>query len=322
MTISKVVFAGLTAVSALIATVSVAQDYPVKPVRLIVTFPPGGGADMLARALGKQLGERWKNSVVIDNRGGGDGAIGAAVAVKTPPDGYTLLMVISTHTVLPHIKRSLQYDITQDFTPVVRVAEAPNIVVTHPSLPARNIPELIALAKKNPGQLDYPGSGYGGPAHLAGVLFDQFAGTKLNFIPYKGAGPSLVALMGGHVTLMFPAITGALPHVRSGKIRALAVTSEKRYVEMPDLPTVGETLKGYAFVGWYGLVSRTGTPAAIVDKVHADTVAALDSKELRDFLRLGGLTAAVLNPAAFGTFIGGEIKQAAKLVASAGLTKD
>lgn len=299
-----------------------AQEFPVKTVRLIVTFPPGGGADLLARVMGKQLGERWGQSVVIENRGGADGAIGAAVAARTPPDGYTLLMIISTHTVLPYVKTSLSYDIAQDFAPILRMAEAPNIVVAHPSFPARTIPELIAVAKKNPGRLDYPGSGYGGPAHLGGVLFDQLAGTRLNFIAYKGTGPSLIALMGGEVSIMFPAITGALPHVRSGKIRALAVTSEKRSSVMPDLPTVGESLPGYVFVGWYGLVARAGTPPAIIEKVHADAVAALGGEEIRGFLANEGLTAGILNPAQFGNYIGAEMKKAARLVAGAGLSKN
>jgi tripartite-type tricarboxylate transporter receptor subunit TctC len=305
----------------LAATGASAQDYPNKSVRLIVTFPPGGGADLLARVVAKQLTEKWGQTVVVENRGGGDGAIGAAFAARTPPDGYTLLMVISTHTVLPYMKTSLQYDVVQDFNPILRMADAPNIVVAHPSFPARSIPDLIAIAKKNPGGLDYPGSGYGGPAHLAGVLFDQLAGTKLNFIPYKGAGPSLIALMGGQVSIMFPAITGALPHVRSGKIRALGVTSEKRSSLMPDLPTVGESLKGYVFVGWYGLVSRAGTPAPIIDKVYTDTAAVLGSEEIKAFLLNEGLTPAVLNPAQFGNYIGAEMKKAAKLVASANLEK-
>jgi tripartite-type tricarboxylate transporter receptor subunit TctC len=317
----KSIVLSLMSVVFLSAAGAFAQDYPSKTVRVIVTFPPGGGADLLARVLAKQLTEKWGQSVVVENRGGGDGAIGAAYAARTPPDGYTLLMAISTHTVLPYMKTSLPYDIVQDFNPVLRLAEAPNIVVAHPSFPARNIPDLIAIAKKNPGGLDYPGSGYGGPAHLAGVLFDQLAGTKLNFIPYKGAGPSLIALMGGQVSIMFPAITGALPHVRSGKIRALGVTSEKRSPLMPELPTVGESLKGYVFVGWYGLVSRVGTPTPIIDKVYTDTAAVLGSEEIKTFLSNEGLTPAVLNPAQFGTYIGAEMKKAAKLVESAKLEK-
>jgi tripartite-type tricarboxylate transporter receptor subunit TctC len=321
MATARQVLSALAAAASLIATGAVAQDYPAKPVRLIVTFPPGGGADLLARVVAKQLTEKWGQTVVVENRGGGDGAIGAAFAARTPPDGYNLLMVISTHTVLPYMKSSLQYDIVQDFSPILRMAEAPNIVVAHPSFPARSIPDLIAVAKKNPGKLDYPGSGYGGPAHLAGVLFDQMAGTKLNFIPFKGAGPSLIALMGGEVSIMFPAITGALPHVRSGKIRALGVTSEKRSALMPELPTVGESLKGYVFVGWYGLVSRTGTPQAIIDKVNTDASAVLSSAEIKSFLANEGLTLALQNPAQFASYIGAEMKTAQKLVKSAGLDK-
>jgi tripartite-type tricarboxylate transporter receptor subunit TctC len=297
------------------------QAYPTKSVRLVVTFPPGGGADVLGRYVAKELSARWGQSVVVDNRGGGDGAIGAAFAARTPADGYTLLMVLSTHAVLPSMKTTLDYDIVHDFVPIVRMTEAPNIVVAHPSFPARTIADLISIAKKNPGGLDYPGSGYGGPAHLAGVLFEQLSGTKLNFIPFKGAGPSLIALMGGQVSIMFPAITGALPHVRSGKVRALAVTSEKRSALMPELPTVGETLKGYEFVGWYGLVSRTGTPAAIVQKVHADTSAALSTDDARTFLANGGLTLALQNSGEFGKYIASELSTAAKLVAGAKLEK-
>jgi tripartite-type tricarboxylate transporter receptor subunit TctC len=232
---------------------------------MIVTFPPGGGADLLARIVARQLTEKWGQTVQVDNRAGGDGAIGAAVGAKAAPDGYTVLMIISTHTVLPSMKSELNYDVVKDFQPVIRMAEAPNAVVVHPSFPARTIPELIAIAKKNPGKLDYPGSGFGGPAHLAGVLFDRMAGTQMTFIPYKGAGPSLIALIGGQVHVMFPAITGSLPHVRAGKLRALGVTSEQRLTILPDVPPVGDTLKGYVFVGWYGLVVPAGTPSAIVD---------------------------------------------------------
>jgi len=289
---------------------------------MIVTFPPGGGADLLARMVGKQLGEKWKETVVVDNRGGGDGAIGAAIAARTQPDGYTLLMIISTHTVLPSIKSNLQYDVVKDFSPIVRMAEAPNAVVVQPSFPAKSIAELIALAKKQPGKLDYPGSGLGGPAHLAGVLFDRMAGTKLTFIPYKGAGPSLVALMGGQVHVMFPAITGALPHVRAGRLRAIGVTSEKRTPALPDVPTVGETLKGYVFVGWYGLVARAGTPRAVIDKVYTDTVAVLNDSETKTFLSRGGLTPVAQNPAQFSAYIKSELESSARLAADAGLEKN
>ncbi len=299
-----------------------AQDYPARSVRMLVTFPPGGGADLLARIVARQLTEKWGQTVQVDNRAGGDGAIGAAVGAKAAPDGYTVLMIISTHTVLPSMKNELNYDVIKDFQPVIRMAEAPNAVVVHPSFPAKTIPELIAVAKKNPGKLDYPGSGFGGPAHLAGVLFDRMAGTQLTFIPYKGAGPSLIALIGGQVHLMFPAITGSLPHVRSGKLRALAVTSEQRLAILPGIPAVGETLKGYVFVGWYGLVAPAGTPLPIVDKIYTDTAALLGNPETKTFLAGEGLTAAINNPAQFGTYIATEVKKSARLVADAGLQKN
>jgi tripartite-type tricarboxylate transporter receptor subunit TctC len=312
----------LAAFVALAAAPAAAQDYPARTVRMIVTFPPGGGADLLARIVGRQLTEKWGQTVQVDNRAGGDGAIGAAVGAKAAPDGYTVLMIISTHTVLPSLKSELNYDVAKDFQPVIRMAEAPNAVVVHPSFPTRTIPELIAIAKKNPGKLDYPGSGFGGPAHLAGVLFDRMAGTQMTFIPYKGAGPSLIALIGGQVHVMFPAITGSLPHVRAGKLRALGVTSEQRLPILPDVPPVGETLKGYVFVGWYGLVVPAGTPVAIVDRIYADTSAVLGNPEIRTFLAGEGLTAAIGNPAQFTNYIAAELKKSARLVTAAGLQKN
>jgi tripartite-type tricarboxylate transporter receptor subunit TctC len=299
-----------------------AQDYPARTVRMIVTFPPGGGADLLARIVARQLTEKWGQTVQVDNRAGGDGAIGAAVGAKAAPDGYTVLMIISTHTVLPSMKSELHYDVVKDFQPVIRMAEAPNAVVVHPSFPARTVPELIAIAKKNPGKLDYPGSGFGGPAHLAGVLFDRMAGTQMTFIPYKGAGPSLIALIGGQVHVMFPAITGSLPHVRAGKLRALGVTSEQRLTILPDVPPVGDTLKGYVFVGWYGLVVPAGTPSAIVDKIYTDTSAMLGNPDIKTFLAGEGLAAAIGNPAQFTNYIAAELKKSARLVSAAGLQKN
>ena len=231
-------------------------------------------------------------------------------------------MIISTHTVLPSMKSELNYDVVKDFQPVIRMAEAPNAVVVHPSFPARTIPELIAIAKKNPGKLDYPGSGFGGPAHLAGVLFDRMAGTQMTFIPYKGAGPSLIALIGGQVHVMFPAITGSLPHVRAGKLRALGVTSEQRLTILPDVPPVGDTLKGYVFVGWYGLVVPAGTPSAIVDKIYTDTSSMLGNPDIKTFLAGEGLAAAIGNPAQFTNYIAAELKKSARLVSAAGLQKN
>ena len=307
---------------ALAAAPLCAQEYPARTVRMIVTFPPGGGADLLARIVARQLTEKWGQTVQVDNRAGGDGAIGAAVGAKAAPDGYTVLMIISTHTVLPSMKSELHYDVVKDFQPVIRMAEAPNAVVVHPSFPARTVPELIAIAKKNPGKLDYPGSGFGGPAHLAGVLFDRMAGTQMTFIPYKGAGPSLIALIGGQVHVMFPAITGSLPHVRAGKLRALGVTSEQRLTILPDVPPVGDTLKGYVFVGWYGLVVPAGTPSAIVDKIYTDTSAMLGNPDIKTFLAGEGLAAAIGNPAQFTNYIAAELKKSARLVSAAGLQKN
>ena len=297
-----------------------AQDFPNRPVRLIVASPPGGGTDLIARGIGKKLAEKWGQSVVIDNRAGGDGAIGAGVAARSAPDGYTLLMIISTHTVLPSLKTSVPYDMAQDFAPVILLAEAPNLIVVHPSLPVKSVTELIALAKKQPGKLNYAGPGTGGPAHLAAELFNRLAGTTMTHIPYKGTGPALIDLIGGHLSLMFPTMSGAMVHVRTGKLRALAVTSEKRSPAVPELPTVMESgLKGYVFVSWFGLVTRAGTPKPVVDKLFADTAAVLGTEEMKVLLDGAGTQAAARDPVAFAAYIDAELKKWSRVVADAQL---
>lgn len=297
-----------------------AQDFPSRAVKVIVTSPPGGGTDLIARAIGKKLAEKWGQSVVIDNRSGGDGAIGAGVAARTPPDGYTLLMIISTHTVLPSLKSSVPYDMIQDFAPVIRIAEAPNVIVVHPSLPVKSVADLIALAKKQPGKLNYAGAGTGGPAHLAGELFNRLAGTQMTHIPYKGTGPALIDLIGGHLSLMFPTISGAMIHVRTGKLRALAVTSVKRAPAVPELPTVAESgLKGYEFVSWYGMVTRAGTPKPVVDKVYSDIVAVLENEEVKTLLDGAGAQLSINDPAAFAVYINAELKKWSRVVEDAKL---
>lgn len=302
------------------ANLACAQDFPNRPVRMIVPYPSGGGTDLIARVIGRKLTEKWGQSVVIDNRPGGDGAIGAGIAARTPPDGYTFVMIISTHAVLPSLKSRIPYDMHQDFTPVILVAEAPNLVVVHPSLPVRTIAELIALAKKQPGQLNYAGAGIGGPSHLAGELFNRLAGTTMRYIPYKGTGPALIDLLGGHTSVMFPAMSGAIIHVRSGKLRALAVTSAQRTAALPELPTVAASgLKGYEFVGWYGLLTRKGTPKPVVDKVYADTAAVLGIDEVKTLLANEGAQTVAADPEAFAAYINAEMKKWSRIIADAKL---
>lgn len=299
---------------------ALAQGYPDRPVRLIVPYPPGGGSDLVARLISKELAEKWGKSVIVDNRPGGDGAIGAGIAATTPPDGHTILQIILTHAVLPSMKDGLPYDLRRDFAPITRVMDAPNLVVTHPSLPVKSIPELIALAKQEGGKLQYAISGIGGPSHLSAELFNQHAGTKMTYIPYKGAGPAMIDLLGGHVKLAFYSVPSAIPHTRSGKLRALAITSATRLPLLPDLPTVAEMgVKGYSFSAWYGWVTRAGTPRSIVDRLNADVASVLRMENIKTALTNEGAQIEIDTPAGFAALLDGELKKWARVVKDAGL---
>ena len=297
-----------------------AQQYPERPVRLIVPYPPGGGSDLVARLLGRELAEKWGKSVIVDNRPGGDGAIGAGIAANTPADGHTLLQIILTHAVLPSMKDGLPYDLLRDFAPITRVMDTPNIVVTHPSLPAKSIPELIALAKQEGDKLQYAISGIGGPSHLSAELFNQVAGIRMTYIPYKGAGPAMIDLLGGHVKLAFYSVPSAIPHLRSAKLRALAITSATRLPLLPDLPTVAESgVKGYAFSAWYGWVTRAGTPRNIVERINTDVASVLRTEQVKSVLINEGAQVEIDTPAQFRALLEADLRKWARLVQEAGL---
>ena len=305
---------------ALSSTGATAQNYPTKPIRMIVAYPPGGGTDIVGRMIAQKLSENFGQTVVIDNRGGAAGGIGSEIAAHSVPDGYTIIMGnVAPNAINVSLYAKLGYDPVKDFEPVSLVASTPNILVVLPSLAVKTVPELIALAKAKPGSLNYPSAGLGSSSHLAGELFDNLAGVKMVHIPYKGGGPALTDLLGGQVQLMFATMPAAMPHVRSGRLRAIAVTSVKRSQAMPELPTIGETLKGYDASTWYGVLAPARTPRPIITTLHAEIVKILGVVETRDRLLAQGFEPVGGTPAEFGTYIKAEIAKWAKVIKAAGI---
>ena len=297
-----------------------AQSYPMKPIRMIVAYPPGGGTDIVGRMMAQKLSENLAQTVVIDNRGGAAGSIGSEIVTKSAPDGYTILMGnVAPNAINVSLYAKLGYDPVRDFEPVSLVASTPNILVVHPTLAVKTVSDLIALAKAKPGTLNYPSAGLGSSSHLAGELLDSIAGVKMVHIPYKGGGPALTDLLGGQMQLMFATMPAAMPHVRSGKLRAVAVTSAKRSQAMPELPTIGETLKGYEASTWYGVLAPARTPRPIVTKLHGEIVKILGVAETRDKLLLQGFEPVGGTPAEFGAYIKSEIEKWGKVVKAAGI---
>ncbi|MGZ5228299.1 MAG: tripartite tricarboxylate transporter substrate binding protein, partial [Burkholderiales bacterium] len=253
-----------------------AQSFPVKPVRLIVPFPPGGGTDVVSRMLGQKLTEMWGQQVIIDNRPGASMMIGHELGAKAPPDGYTLVMSSNNHTINPSVYKTIPYDTVKDFAPVTLIGTSPLVLVVHPSLPVRTTKELIALAKSKKGELTYASSGSGGPLHMAGELFKLRAGVDMTHVPYKGSGPAETDLVGGHVQVLFAGPVSASGHIKAGKMKPLAVTSLKRSRTFPNLPTISEeALPGYEAGIWWGLLAPAATPREVINKLHADFVKVL-----------------------------------------------
>jgi len=274
---------------ALAAPLAAAQNYPTKPVRIIVPFAPGGATDIVTRILAQKLTEAWGQTVVVDNRAGAGGNIGAEVAAKSPPDGYTLFMPSgSVVTANQHIYRKLGYNAEKDFVAITSVASGPQVVVVTNSMPVKGLKELIALAKARPKEITFGSAGFGTQTHLAAENFLYSAKIEATHIPYKGEGPALSDLAGGQIQLLTPNLSAAMSFLTAGKIRALAVTSKERAPQLPNVPAVAEVVPGFENLGWFGLVAPAGTPPAIVKKVHADTVKALQSADVRKrFSELG-----------------------------------
>lgn len=305
------------------AEVSNAQTYPTRPVRLIVPFPPAGGADALGRIIAAPLSETLGRSVVVENRSGAGGNIGAEIAAKSAPDGHTLLLSNVAHAFNVSLYSKLSYDLVRDFAPVSLIASTPNILVTHPSLPVKSVKDLIALAAARPGQLDYVSGGSGSPAHLAAVLFISMSGVKMNHISYKGGGPSVIAMMGGEGSLGFPTMPTVIQHVKSDKLRGIAVTSARRSSYMPDLPTLSEAgVKGYEVDVWYGLLVPTGTPNDIISRLNVDTIMALKRQDVKQRLDVAGLEPNGTTPDQLATHIRSEIAKWTKVVKASGARAD
>jgi len=302
------------------ATVSFGQEFPAKPVRFVVGFTPGGPSDILARALGQKLAERWNQQVVIENRPGAGGNVAAEAVAKSAPDGYTWLLgnnsILATNQTL---YGRLAYDPVKDFAPVALVAVQPNILVVNPQVPAHSVAELILLAKKSPGKLNYASSGAGAAAHLAGELFKTMAGVDLVHVPYKGAQPALTDVIAGQVQLMFATSASVIPFVKAGKLRALAVTTARRSASVPELPTVSEAgVPGFEAITWHGVVVPAATPGPLVERLNRDIVGVLGMPELRE--RLGALGAEIVagTPREFADYIAAEIPKWAKVVRDSG----
>ncbi len=298
----------------------VPASYPNKPVRLVVPFAPGGSNDIVARIIGYKFAERFGQQVIIDNRGGASGIIGTDLAAKAPPDGYTLLMMSLTLAVNPSLFKKLPYDTERDLMPVSLVASAPLILVVHPSVPAKSLKELISYAKASPGKLNFGSGGAGTTPHLAGEMLKSMAGLQMTHVPYKGGGPALADLIGGQLQLMLENIPSTLPHVKSGKLRVLALSGLTRSSLVPDVPTLDEAgLKGYEIVGWNGLFLPATTPNAIVTRLHAETVKSLAATDIKE--RLAGIGAEGIGntPQQFSTFLKAEIRKWAQVARDAGL---
>ena len=299
------------------------QAYPVKPVRFIVPFPPAGPVDTTARGFTLKLSEYWGQQALVENRAGAGGIVGAEVAAKSTADGYTFFVGSIHHSVLPSLNAKLPYNIEKDFVPVTFAAQFPIILVAHPSVPAKTVQELIAYAKKNPGKLAFGSAGNGGGTHLAGELFKTMAGVDLLHVPFKGSAPAMTDLLGGQVQLMFSDAPTALPHIKSGRVRALGVGSPKRSALVPDVPTIAESgVKGYDAYSWAGVFAPAGTPKEIVAKVNADIVKALSDPEVRKRLLEAGAEAAPGTPDQFGAFLKAEIAKWAKVVKDANIKAD
>ena len=277
-----------------LAAVAAAQTYPTKPIRVIVPFPPAGAADLLTRTIGQKLGESWGKQLIVDNRPGAGGNLGLELAAKAPPDGYTAVMAaVTTNAIGMSTYTRLGYNLEKDLAPVTLVGNVPHILVSHPTLPVKNVKELIALGKSRPGDIVFASQGNGTLSHLEQEMLKQMGGFTALHVPYKGSAPGLADLIPGNVQLFFDSIPSALPHVNSGRIRALGVASSKRSPALPDIPAIGESLKGFEADSWFGIMMPAGTPRDIIVKLDSEVQKALATQEVRErLLAVGGFVQA------------------------------
>ena len=301
-----------------------APAYPAKSIRLLVPQSAGSATDTVARAIGQKLGERFGQQVVIDNRAGASGLIAGEMVAKAAPDGHTLLIVSATHTVIPSLRKSMPYDTLRDFTPITLATGQSYLLLAHPSLPVKNVKELVALAKTRPGQINYASTAVGSLGHLGFELLKANAGIDMMHITYKGVGPALTEIMGGHVSLLFLTVVSGLPQVKAGKLKGLAVSSLKRSPIAPDIPTVAESgvLPGFDVSGWYGILGPANLPAAVTGRLHGEIAAILKTPEIRERLAADGSEAVGSTPDAFAAHLKTEVAKWAKVVKTAGIKQE
>ena len=308
-------------VLALAAAHAFAQSaYPSKPVRFIVPSSAGGGTDIIARAISQKLSEALGQQFVVDNRPGAGQMIGIELAARSPADGHTLLMTASTLAINPIMYKKVAYDPVRDFAPITQAASLPNVLVVHPSLPVKTLAELIALAKREPGKIAYASAGIGTSPHMSVALLEHLAGIDMVHVPYKGTGPGVIDVLAGQVKVMTPNVLTALPHIKSGRLRALAVTSGKRSDALPDVPTIAEAgVPGYESVQWYGVLAPAGTPRDVVQRLYMEIAKALRSGDVRERLAADGAEPVGSTPEQFAAFIRAEIDKWAKVAKAAGI---
>ena len=314
------IISSFVAISCAVCTAAAfGQAYPTKPIRVVAPFAPGGGTDLIARVAAQKMTESLGQQAIVDNRPGAGGVLGAELGAKAPPDGYTFTLIAGSYAVNTSLFK-LNFDPINDITPVIQLSQGPFLVVVHPSLPAKNIKELIAIAKAKPGQLTFASSGAGSITQLATELFADMAGIKMIHIPYKGTGPALTDTMAGQVQILFGSVGATLPQMSSGRLRAIAVTTAKRIPAAPNVPTIDESgVKGYNVILWHGLIAPKGLPRPILDRVNGDLNKALQSKEMQDRLAGDGVSAAGGTPEQFATLIKKDIEVWRAVVKKAGV---
>jgi tripartite-type tricarboxylate transporter receptor subunit TctC len=296
-----------------------AADYPGKPIRMIVPFAPGGGLDITTRLIGQKLTEKWGQNIVVDTRPGAATIVGTEIASKAVPDGYTMLMITTTFAINPSLYSKLPYNPLKDFAPVTQLNAQPNVLVVSASSPAATVKDLIALAKSKAGELTFATPGAGSAPHLSAEMFKRMAGIDMIHVPYKGIPPAITDVIGGRVTMLFTTTISAAPHIKSGKVRALALTSAKRLDNMPGVPTIGETLKGYQAEAFQGMIAPAGVPRAIIEKLGREVAAIVQSPEIGKTFEASGAVAVGSTPAAFAAFLKTETAKWAKVIKEAGI---